>query len=120
MDHETAERVARAIYGEIRQEGRQHVYATRFDDGTSVAIGGPVDLIKCAKAAIAAYMEGAVEIHAMKPNPPAEAFAQLTRERDAAVKENIDMNMRIRDMAARLRNYEMAGKALKHFLREAQ
>jgi len=35
-------------------------------------------------------------------------------------KENIDLNERIRDLAAKLRVYELAGKALKHFLTEAQ
>jgi len=36
------------------------------------------------------------------------------------LQENADLHKRIRDMAAKLRNYELAGKALKHFLTEAE
>jgi len=36
------------------------------------------------------------------------------------LKENADLNERIRDLAGKLRNYELAGKALKHFLTEAR
>jgi len=39
---------------------------------------------------------------------------------EAIAAGNVEQNVRIRELAAKLRSYELAGKALKHFLTEAQ
>jgi len=74
MDHETAERVARAIYDVFEQDRLNNPVVHEITGLGGVIIDGEVNLIKCAEAAIAAYKEGAVD-----------AIARLTRERDAAI-----------------------------------
>ena len=53
MNHETVERVARAIYDAIEKNAN----AAAFDDGCDVSVKGIVNFLDCACAAIEAYKE---------------------------------------------------------------
>jgi len=63
MNHETVERVARAIY-DVMNDDIDSVTVGRFDDGDYVYVDGNVNLLVCAAEAIKAYREATNECDA--------------------------------------------------------
>ena len=59
MNHETVERVARAIY-DVMEADKDSVSVGKY--GEDVYIDGPVNLLECAAEAIRAYREATNDI----------------------------------------------------------